>query len=172
MKKLLVLFILLTLFSSGCGSGLYDLNLFTIPDDAEFLALVQELDTPKKICQYMLDNFTYEIHDFYTLDPYTLWQTKKGDCNDYASLGIFIANYHNYETYQIAISYSNTLIKHMLAVYVENNFLSFTDTMYYFSGFKTFKEIVIFDNKFIPDKKWSKYIVYDYWNDVIEQATK
>ena len=70
MKKLLVLSILFIFFLSGCGLGLYDLNLFTIPDDAEFLALIQELDTLERIGDYMLDNFETEPHPYITLTPY------------------------------------------------------------------------------------------------------
>jgi len=168
MKKLLILLILLTIFLSGCG--IFNLNGWVIPDDTEFLALVQELDTPEKICQYMLDNFTYEIHDFYTLDPYELWQTQKGDCDDMSAFGCFVADYHNYETYQIKI-FDNTLFTHFVAVYDENIWYSITDCQNYYFGFNTFREIVnhVCD---IRLKTWTKYIVYNYWNDIIEQVTK
>lgn len=34
-----------------------------LPDDPEFIATIEELDTPKKIGDYMVENFTYELHD-------------------------------------------------------------------------------------------------------------
>jgi len=166
MKKLLVIFILLTILLSGCASNLDD---WVTPDDPEFLALVQELDNPSKISDYMLKNFTYEIHDFYTLDPYELWQTKKGDCDDMSVFGCYVADYHGYITYQIKI-YDNTLFQHFVAVYDENIWYSITDCQDYYFGFDTFREIV----DYVCDirlKTWTKYIVYDFWNDVIEQAT-
>ena len=152
---------------SGC---VFELDGWIVPDDAEFLALIQELDDPEKIGAYMLKNFTYEIHDFYTPDPYTLWQIKKGDCNDFSTFGIFIAYYHGYKTYQIKI-YDNTLFQHYVAVYDEYIWYSITDCRDYYFGFDNFREIV----DYVCDirlKTWTKYIVYDYWNDIVEQVTK
>jgi len=161
MKKLTILIIIILVVNSFLtGCKLFD------PDDGEFLAVVKELDTPQKIGIYMLENFTYEIHDFYTLDPYELWQIKKGDCDDFSAFGVFVADYHGYETYQIKI-YDNTLYKHYVAVYVEGFWYSITDCRYYYFGFDNFKEIV----DYVCDirlKDWTKYIVYDYWNDEVE----
>ena len=166
MKKLFLLSILFIFLLSGCD--IYNLNYFTLPDDAEFLALVQELDTPQKICDYMSDNFTYKLHTFYALDPYILWQNKEGDCNDFATFGIFIADYHNYETYLIKV-FNETSLRHYIAVYKEYDYYSITDNQYYFLGFNNFKEIVNFDSEYmIPNRKWSKYIVYDYDMDIFE----
>lgn len=168
MKKLLIpLLILLIFFLSGCV--VFDLNGWVVPDDPEFLALIEELDTPQKIGNYMLENFTYEIHDFYTLDPYELWQTKKGDCDDFSAFGVFMADYHNYETYQVEI-FDNTWFTHYVAVYDENIWYSITDCQDYYFGFDTFREIVDYVCD-IRNKVWTQYIVYDYWNDVIEQVT-
>lgn len=167
MKKLLVLFILLTIFLSGCG--LYNLNSFILPDDAEFLALIQKLDAPEKISDYMVENFTYEFHDLYAFDPYELYKLGKGDCNEFVTFGTFIANYHGYTTYQLGIFYKN--YKHRIAVYVENNYYSITNNQYYYPDFDTFREIVEFDSN-SRLKTWTKYIVYDYWNDIVEQVTK
>jgi len=164
MKKLFVCLILVFLLS---GCGIYNLNNFVLPDDTEFLALVQELDTPEKIGDYMIKNFTYKIHDFYIPDPYTLWQIKKGDCNDFSTFGVFIADYHGYETYQIEI-FDNTLYQHYVAIYNEDIWYSITDCQNYFFGFYNFREIVEYVCN-VRNKTWSEYIVYDYWNNVIEQ---
>ena len=116
MKKLLILLILSIFLLSGCNV-IYNLSNFVLPDNAEFLALVQELDTPQKIGDYMLKNFTYQLHTYYAPNPYQLWLTKNGDCNDFATFGMFIANYHGYETYLIKI-FDKTLIKHYISVYL------------------------------------------------------
>lgn len=166
MKKLLILIILISL-TAGCG--IYDLNFFVMPDDLEFLALVKELDTPQKIVQYMSDNFEYEAHALWTPTPYIIWQTKKVDCNDFVTFAIFIANYHNYETYQIEIFWKNTIDRHMLAVYKEDKY-SFSDCEIYCSArYNTFLEIVEYDC-WLRDKDWTKYIVYNYWNDIVEEV--
>lgn len=161
MKKI-ILSIVILIFLTGCG--LYNLGNFVLPDDSEFLALIEELDTPKKIGNYMVENFIYEFHDLYALDPYTLWKVKKGDCNEFVTFGTYIANYHGYTTYQLGIFYKN--LKHRIAIYKENNY-SIINNQYYHSDFNTFEEIVGFDSD-SRDKIWSKYIVYDYWNDIIE----
>lgn len=159
------------LFLSGCG--LYNLDNFVLPDDAEFLALVQELDTPQKISDYMVENFTYEPHTFYILTPYELFIIKKGDCDEFSNFARFVANYHNFETYQIKIFYEGTFKKHVIAIFVENSYLSVIDFSYYFVGFHTFREIVNFNEKYmIPHREWSKYIVYGYDMNIVEKATK
>jgi len=88
MKKIILLILILILLT---GCGIFNLNGWICPDDGEFLAVIEELDTPQKIGDYMLENFTYEAHNFYAPDPYTLWKTKKGDCNDFSTFGVFIA---------------------------------------------------------------------------------
>lgn len=163
MKKVILLILVLILLP---GCGIFDLNGWVHPDEEEFLNVVKELNTPQKIGDYMVENFTYEIHDFYAPDPYTLWKIQKGDCNDFSTFGIFIADYHNYETYQIEI-FDNTLFQHYIAVYNEDIWYSITDCQNYYFGFDNFKEIV----EYVCDirlKIWTKYTVYDYWNDIIE----
>ena len=170
MKKLLILFILLTIFLSGCG--LYNLNNFVLPDDAEFLALIQELDTPLKICQYMEDNFESEIHLSYDLTPYQLFITQKGDCKDMSDFAKFIANYHGYETYQILISYKDITDNHIITVYKENNKYNFSDNQYYcFANSSNFRLLVDIDS-IITTSDWLSYEVYDYNMNLIEQSTK
>lgn len=166
MKKT-ILAILILILLTGC-SGLYGLNSFVLPDDGEFLALVEELDEPRKIGRYMLDNFTYVPHGLYTPGPYILWQIQEGDCNDFATFGVFIANYHGYETYQIIIYYKDTVYKHALAIYKENNLYNFSDNQYYILiGAIDFKEIVEYD-KYLTGKDWSKYIVYDFDMNIVK----
>jgi len=143
-----------------------------MPDDIEFLTLVEELNIPEKIGEYMLENFTYEVHEFYAISPYELWKIKKGDCNDFATFGMFIANWHGYETYLIKIFYKDTFEKHVIAVYVEDDGLSFTDIRLYYNNdgfyFDTFKEIVDWDCENITFQDLSKYIVCDYLNNEVE----
>jgi len=174
MKKLLILFILFSLLLSGCG--LCNLNYFTLPDDTKFLALIQELDNPRKICQYMLDNFEYELHLLRPLTPYRLYLLRKGDCDDFANFAIFISNYHNYETFLVKIHYKNCAINHCLAIYKENSLYNFSDNQYYYSiNYDNFLDIVKLSNQWIYNSFgyiWSSYTVYDYDMNVIEQATR
>ncbi len=174
MKKiLLIIGILSIIFLAGCGT--FNLDGWIWPDDIEFMACIGELDTPEKIGGYMLENFTYKAHIFYAPSPYKLWLTKKGDCNDFATFGVFVANYHSYETYQIKIFYYGTSYNHRIAVYIEDEGMSFTDNGYYFNNwdnwFDTFREIVDFDCSELPDDlELKKYIVYDYENNFVEEG--
>lgn len=169
MKKLLIIFLISLIFLSGCG--LYNLSNFTLPDDLEFLSLIEKLDTPKKICDYMKKNFTYEPHAFYAPDPYTLWKTGKGDCNDFATFGIFVANYHEYETYVIKIKFKNDInFSHCIAIYSEKK-LSYSDNDYYEYGFDNFQEIVE-RVCFYRNKNYVEYCIYNYSMEVIEGGSK
>ena len=80
MKRLLILLILLIALTTGCG--IYNLSYFTVPDDIEFIQVFESLRTPQEISDHMMNNFTYELHGLYAPDPYTLWKTGQGDCND------------------------------------------------------------------------------------------
>jgi len=163
MKKIILSIIILVFLTAGC-SGLYNLSSFILPDDTGFLTMIEELDTPEKIGNYMVENFTYEMHDS-TLTPYQLYKTNKGDCDDFAIFGIFIANYNGYETYHIAIILENGM-GHYLAVYVEDNKYNYSNNLnYYPINVLTFKEIISHSFK---HSIWSKYIVYDYDMNIVE----
>ena len=168
MRKILSLIssLLIVILLSGCG--IFNLTNFVMPDDLEFIAVVESLDTPEKIGNYMTENFTYETHDLYAPDPYTLWKIKEGDCNDFSTFGTFVANYHGYETYQIEIYYG-TMYAHCLGVYVEDMY-SFTDNQSYYYGFDIFRDIVDESSKH-TELQWKSYKVYDYFRKVIERGT-
>ena len=168
MKKLLILFILLTVFMSGCG--IYNLNLFTVPDDIEFLALIQELNTPIKIANYMENNFKYEEHLYYSLDPYQFWKSKKGDCNDYSCFAIFMATQNNYETYQLNIYFTDSPSFHSMAIFKEE-YYTFTDCQFYYREYLTIKDIVDYYTN-LANRIWTKYIIYDYDMNIIETISK
>lgn len=168
MKKIILSIIILIFLVAGCE--IFNLNDFITPDDVEFLACIQELNTPQKISDYMIENFTYKVHTLWNPDPYTLWKIQEGDCNDFVTFGIFVADYHGYETYMIKIFRPNSFIKHTIAVYVEDICYSITDVQNYYYGFDTFREIVDWDSDNFTFLDWRKYIVYDFWNDIVEEA--
>ena len=166
MKKLFLLLILFIFLLSGCN-GIYNLNYFTLPDDAEFLALIQELDTPEKIGTYMLDSFTYETN-LILLNPYQLFVTKNGNCDDFSLFITYIAHRHNYETYQILIEFPLGKY-HMIGVFKEGNYYNISENTLYIECFcNNFKEIM----NFYLYRDWISYIVYDYNMKIIEQVTK
>ena len=167
MKKIILLIIILIVLT-GC-SDIYNLSSFLLPDDIEFIKLVEVLNTPEKICQYMLDNFTYQPSPYASSTPYEMYTSKTGDCNDYSTFGTFIANYHGYETYQVIITFLGDQYTHALAVYKEDRY-SFSDNGYYYTGkynYNSFLEIVEYES-YLREQQWLKYVVYDYDMNIVE----
>ena len=172
MKKILSSLIgLLTivLFLSGCG--IYKLDWFVVPDDSDFNELVQEINTPEKISLYMLEHFKYVLNFLIAKSPYELYIKKEGDCNDFALFGQYIANENGYKTYKVRIYWCGTTTHHVITVYVEDSFLSFTDNLLYYSEYQEIRSIV--DQSAINTRMvWKKYIVFDYDNNIIEKGEK
>ncbi|MCK4448731.1 MAG: hypothetical protein KAW56_16820 [Candidatus Marinimicrobia bacterium] len=168
----IALLIISLIFLSGCGF-VYNLTNFTIPDDENFIKVIESLDTPKKICAYMEDNFEWEFTTF-AYDPYTMWliNTKAGDCNDHSTWAIFVAHYHGYEVYQIKVwaDYEGypSWVFHLLGVFVEDGKYNYSSNWRYFPiQVDTFREIV--DHHIGTwDVKLYKYKVLDYEMNIIE----
>jgi len=171
MKKI-ILILTLTILLSGCS--VLDLGDFVLPDDINFINTINELDTPKKICSYMKDNFTYKTRLFYQPDPYAFWKLKKGDCTDFANFASFVANYHGYETWQVHIYYDEPSF-HIIAIYIESIGYSFSSNQFYYPKddvyYNNFQECV--DRDFLYRLEgWISYEVYDYKNNLIEKVQK
>jgi len=91
----------------------------------------------------MQDNFTYKFQPYGVKTPLELYLSKIGDCNDFSNFGVYIANIHNYKTYQIRIVFNDSNIAHWLGVYQEENGLTYSSNkLYSYLGFNTFEEIV------------------------------
>lgn len=169
MKILLIIFVISTIALSGCG--VLNLSDFVLPDDIQFINVIKELNTPREICQYMLDNFTYKKTTFYNLTPYELWLFQEGDCNDFRTFACFIARYHNYETYYILIYFKDTSEYHILAVFLESGRYTYSNNRFYHPLFaSSFNEIVL-DFFTYDNKEFKSYEVYDYNMNLIEQET-
>jgi len=157
MKRIFVL-ILIIIALSGCSPA-----IFVMPDDMEFMKVVQELDTPEKIGQYMKDNFEYKANLIYTKTPYQLWKTKIGDCSDFTSFGMFVANYHGYETYLANIHFRGSITYHTIAIYKEDGKYNFTNNQKYISVEKNdLREIIYMYFYYYPQKALKSYEIYDY----------
>ena len=139
MKRLILIIFLIVL--TGCG--VFNLDGFIIPDDPEFLTVVESLDTPVRICQYMQENFTYKLYRYAAFSPYMLWKTQKGDCNDFSTFAVFCADWHGYKTCQIRIFFKDSLMRHSLGVFVENGKYTYSSNRTYHPiNVDTFEEIV------------------------------
>jgi hypothetical protein len=145
-----------------------NLQSFVVPNDAAFIALVEALDTPKKISCYMCEHFTYKAHLLYSPNPYILWKIGEGDCNDFATFGIFMAHTHGYETYMIELYYSDTKFRHAIAVYIED-MMSITDNQWYAYGFESFEDIVCRSSHY-SSHTLAGYVVRDYEGNTVEEG--
>ena len=171
MKKI-ILCLLITFLLSGCYS-FYDLSDYVMPNDAEFLEVIERENTPRKFCNYMQENYVWELH-FSNYSPYQMWlanvKTKAGDCNDMSCAIVFAMDYNEYETYQILVYFKNSVIAHALAVFVEDGKYTYSSNQYYHPIYvNTFREIV--DDYFTyQSKEYKSYKVYNYDNDLIERG--
>jgi len=155
----------------GC-SPLYNLSNFNMPNDLEFIAMIEEENTPEKFCIYMQENYEWELH-FLNYSPYQMWlanlKTKTGDCTDMSCAIVFAMNYHKYETYQIYIMFKHSIWGHILGVFVEDNKYTYSSNQYYHPIYaNSFREIVNDYFTYQP-KELKSYTVYDYNNNIIER---
>lgn len=118
----------------------------------------------------MKENFIYKETDFYVPSPYQLWLDKIGDCNDFATFSIFVANYHNYITYQIFIYFKDIVKGHSIAVFVENGKYTYiSNYLYVPANSNNFKDIVLnYLNLSFVKLGLSYYKVFDYNMNLIE----
>ena len=164
----LILIFISTIFLPGCG--VFNLSDFVLPDDIDFISCIEKLNTPEEICSYIKENFTYEPHLFSAPNPYTLWKTKKGDCNDLATFAQFVANYHGYDTYQLRIFFKKTFISHIMAIFKENDKYTYLNIKaYYPINVNTFEEVVFHFFSFPCEYELDYYEIYDYDMNSIEK---
>lgn len=116
------------------GVGLYQ-------DDPEFVNVVNALDSPKKICQYMEDNFNYKVLDG-PHSPYQTYLSKEGDCADHAVFACAIANFHGYECFFIGMRWTSGT-EHANTVYNMGGYYTYSNNwVYYGQRFNSIEECV------------------------------
>ena len=171
--KYIIIIILFVALITLTGCGVFNLGGFVMPDDLEFIAIIQSLDTAKKIGTYMDENFTYKANLFSAVSPYKLWKTGLGDCNDFACFGRLCGDYNDIPVYEIVIR-DGSLYLHHVCVYEEylwNKKYSFTDNTKYYSGYNTFREVV-FRSAGNVGIEWTSYTVRDYNGNIVEKGIK
>jgi len=105
------------------GVGLYQ-------DDPEFINLVNTLNNPKKISQYMENNISYKVLSG-PHSPYQTYLSKEGDCGDYAVFASGIANFHSYECYYIIMNWTCGAC-HAITVYNMGGYYTYSSNYLYF----------------------------------------
>ena len=177
MKIIILIFILCLL----CGCRIYDLTNFTVPNDTRFLALIESLDTPKKIVEYM-GSFEWNV-SFHTYSPYEMYLANlegwddTGDCDDFAAFGAYAANWHGYITYRMTmwvktqIFYGLPLVlPHVICIYVEDGKYTYSNNSNYIPIFTdTFQNIINDYLERSPDvRSIVSWKVYDYDMNLVE----
>ena len=163
MRKYLILSIIMLVVLSGCGIG-----SFIMPNDTEFITVMNNFRTPKEIVNYMAENFEYEYHPLINLNPYKLWLGGKGDCDDMYRFAALAGELNNIEVYKLVVMF-NICYGHAFAVYREGDMYSFSSNYsYYEPEYISFKDIV----EYFFDTEWKNYKVYDYSNNLIENGVR
>ena len=121
MKKLFVLGISLffCLFIAGCSCvttpPIISDNGGMDEYDSQFISLLDKLNTPLKLLNY-LSTCHYEEHDgAYT--PYEFYIGKEGDCVDFGIFSCYILHYHGYNVYSVPIFFLNESAGHLLTIF-------------------------------------------------------
>jgi len=116
-----IMILFFCLFFVSCGGII---TPTTVPDDGgmdeydpQFISLLNELNTPLKLMDYLIDNIQYKKHDGkYT--PYEFYLKKEGDCADYATFNCYVLHYNDYEVYWVYIDFANpNMASHAIAVF-------------------------------------------------------
>ncbi|GAF79164.1 unnamed protein product [marine sediment metagenome] len=179
-KALLIISILLIIFLAGCNG--FDLSSWVCPNDQEFIALLDSLNTPEKICKYM-ESFEWNV-SIHTYSPYQTYLANlegwndTGDCDDFAAFAVYAANWNEIEVYRMMLwtkyigFYGLPLIlPHVMTVFVEDGSYTYANNYLYRPLFtKDFQDIA--DDYKARDPRIRGIIswkVYDYWNDKIEE---
>ena len=134
MKKLFILTTVLffCLFFVGCS---WVTTPTVIPDnggmdeyDPQFISLLNELNTPLKLLNF-LSTCHYKEHDgVYT--PYEFYIGEEGDCIDFGIFSCYVLHYHDYIVYSIPIFFLNESVGHLLTVFEYKD----TDTDWYWGS--------------------------------------
>jgi len=181
-KALLIIFILSIIFLTGCQ--VFNLDGWLWPDDdLEFTELIDRLDTPEKICNYMANNFEWNF-SIHTYNPYQMYLANlegwndTGDCDDFAAFATWVAHEHGYEVYRIMVLCKYTgyyglplILPHVMGIFVEDDLYTYSNNQYYCPLFAdSFQEIIDdFESRYYPI---ISYKVYDYWDNPVPKVGK
>jgi len=102
------------------------------PTTASFQETISSLDTPEKLSDWMLKNIEYESHYEiwvetgvqYIASPEEIFESKCGDCADFAVFACAVLEYHGYETEILGIEVASDPSKgHAVCVYQSSSLL-------------------------------------------------
>lgn len=183
MKRILIIGLFLVLLLA-VGCEVFDLGGFILPENNEFEILINGLNTPELICEYM-ENFDWNI-SVHTYSPYQMYLANleswnnTGDCDDFATFGVFVANLHKYETYRVLMWCKFTgfyglplILPHVIAIYVEDNKLTYSTNQHYvplYADYDDFEAIIAHFE--FQNYKVIRWRIADYNGNLVERGDK
>lgn len=103
--NVLFIFIFITIILTSCIE-----NQLNIEYSLIFSEVVNQLDTPEKLLEYMKDNFTGAYHEGHiSYSPEEFFNIKEGDCKDLATFGSYVLDQHGYEVKIMCVKLSGEL---------------------------------------------------------------
>ncbi len=157
----LIVFLILALTISAFALyGVFDLTGY---NSATVNSVMASYNTPTKIVGYMASNFSYVASPTVAYSPYQVYVQKWGDCNDFATYGIYcaykVAGYPKGALKQIHIMHTDGT-RHMLAVYATQ--YSSNQTIYSgFGGMATTAMVDHYDTTTDKTVRYAKLYSYD-----------
>ena len=159
--SLSVLVICLIFILVGCSGVL-------TPTTASFQETINSLDTPEKLSDWILKNIEPESHYEiwvetgvqYIASPEEIFESKLGDCADFAVFACAVLEYHGYETEILGISVASDPSRgHAVCVYHSSSLLYIISVGRIEGPYQTYQDIA-----FALNKDWSEYRIYDSWS--------
>lgn len=92
---------------------------------AAFIQVIEQLDTPQKLSNFLLNEFQWTYHDgCVSYWPEEFYNRKEGDCKDYATLTSYVLAKHEYYTEIITFTFydqEGTRYGHVVVIYQDKD---------------------------------------------------
>ena len=115
-NKLIILlsFLVIVAILTSCIENQLDVEYSEI-----FSEVVNQLDTPEKLLEYMRDNFTEAWHEGHiSYSPEVFFDIKEGGCKELATFGSYVLDQHGYEVKIMCVKLSGELVgQHSLTLF-------------------------------------------------------
>lgn len=146
-SALIILFLIIMLFLVACNTG--GLVTPTIETEGmDFEEVVEYLDTPEKIVEYMSDNFNHYVaiygeppDDYNPYLPEDFFHVRIGNCEDFSAFASYVLDQHGYDVFLLYHMFSDDndeIYGHTVCVfYTQNRKLKYITNMGISNG-KTF----------------------------------
>jgi len=103
--KIVLSFLAIVAILTSCSGTQLD-----VENILSFAEVVNQLDTPEKLLDYMKDNFTEAWHEGHiSYSPEEFFNIKEGDCKDLATFGSYVLEQHGYEVQIMCVKLSGEL---------------------------------------------------------------